>query len=855
MTSSSSRLAVAALCAAALLALCRQVSAYSGPTGMALLQDVDNLPRMNDDVNVFQSSSHDRGGGNYDSGNFVTVQAGEYVMLDTKGPGEIARLWLTNASPNHRVRVYLDGEATPRIDRTVTELFSGAIYPFVWPLVGNDTVSSGGYYSYVPIPYSNGCKITTTCKDLYYNVQYRSYLSAPGITSYDTCCDPRGAIASWAALAHRRRGEKLDRNLSVRTGTSADLFDVESGGRLTALRINVKGLDDDSRALKALRNLRLRVYWDDSTSAAIDAPIGPFHCVWFPQSVAKGLFLGSEKRGDFYCYYPMPFARRARIALANQSAEDLEVSASLYWLQSAEDAADLRAGKLGELHTVCRSQTMKSGDPDYLFADLKGRGIALGASALMIGAPGAGQGFLEGDERIYYDGNRKPQLHGTGTEDFFNGGYYFDRGLFTLPLHGYNGRRYEMRDQEAMYRLFLADRIFYRKGFVAGIEHGATNDQDTDYASVFYYYAVGPAQKQKPGAPGGRAAEQAAVSISGRVTLPDGEPVAGAVVEPRAVNSNGNVAASSLTCPDGTYAVRGLSPAAYNVRVESALTVPRAIYGVSIVDGKPTQLDVEVKSSCANLVVNGDFADGFENGVARGWKAFHTDNYSGEFRQGDGPVQFIHTPEPVDGDSYLGLWQMVKTIPGQLYAFSAQCRTLYTGDEENAWDNVMGKLCVHPRGLEQFRSKDIDFVLSPAEHGVWHTVDQKFAMAAGHATLYLAAWRKFPRGGDQADVEFRNVRFVGPTVPPPAPSIARCTWVGNDVGLSWEAEPDAIECWYAISATRNEQDIVVPWTRAEGGTATISDSRLSSRGPFYALVKCVNALGVESEIRVERVLK
>jgi len=400
MTSSSSRLAVAALCAAALLALCRQVSAYSGPTGMALLQDVDNLPRMNDDVNVFQSSSHDRGGGNYDSGNFVTVQAGEYVMLDTKGPGEIARLWLTNASPNHRVRVYLDGEATPRIDRTVTELFSGAIYPFVWPLVGNDTVSSGGYYSYVPIPYSNGCKITTTCKDLYYNVQYRSYLSAPGITSYDTCCDPRGAIASWAALAHRRRGEKLDRNLSVRTGTSADLFDVESGGRLTALRINVKGLDDDSRALKALRNLRLRVYWDDSTSAAIDAPIGPFHCVWFPQSVAKGLFLGSEKRGDFYCYYPMPFARRARIALANQSAEDLEVSASLYWLQSAEDAADLRAGKLGELHTVCRSQTMKSGDPDYLFADLKGRGIALGASALMIGAPGAGQGFLEGDESL-----------------------------------------------------------------------------------------------------------------------------------------------------------------------------------------------------------------------------------------------------------------------------------------------------------------------------------------------------------------------------------------------------------------------------------------------------------------------
>lgn len=840
-----------ALCAAAVIATGGHVRAYEGPAGLALLQDIDNLPRMYSDLNVFQSSSHDRGGGNYDSGNFVTVQGDEYVMLDTKGPGVITRLWLTNASPNHRVRVYVDGETAPRIDMTVTELFSGAIHPFIWPLVGNDTVSSGGYYCYVPIPYSSGCRVTTTCKDLYYNVQYRSYPEGTDAAGYDPCCDPREAIQSWTALGRTQMGKKLDNSVSIPAGAIRELFNVRSGGRLTALKIRVKDLDADSKALDVLRNLRLRIYWDGAVSPAVDAPIGPFHCVWFPESIASGLFVGSEKRGEFYCYYPMPFASGARIELTNKTPHEVGVTATLQWVQSSKDATDVLAGRIGELHTVYRSQTMRGGDPDYLFADLGGRGIALGVSTLMIGAPGAGQIFLEGDERIYYDGNRKPQLHGTGTEDFFNGGYYYERGFFTLPLHGYNGRRYEMRDQEAMYRLFLADRIFYRNGFIAGIEHGATNDQDTDYSSVFYYYAVRPSAGSTTETVLPRAPQQF-VSITGHVTLPDGSAAAGAVVEAKAEDSE-NAGRSALTCPDGGYTLRGLTDGMYNIRVQSPLTVPRTIYDVSVAKGKPATLDIQVKSSCADLVANGDFASGFENGIARRWTPFHTQDYAGDYSQSDGSGQSIHVPEPQDGDSYAGLWQTVKTIAGQLYVFSAECRTLYTGDEENPWDNVMAKLCVHPRGLEQFRSKDIDFVLAPAEHGVWHAVDQKFAVASDHATLYLAAWRKFPRGGDKADVEFRNIRFVGPTVPPTAPAISRCELTESGISLDWKAGPDAAQTWYAISSSRNERDITVPWTRAEGAAAEISDSRINPDGPLYVLTKCVNTLGVESEVRIQRI--
>ena len=47
-----------------------------------------------------------------------------------------------------------------------------------------------------------------------------------------------------------------------------------------------------------------------------------------------------------------------------------------------------------------------------------------------------GQWFMEGDERVYVDGLRSPSIYGTGTEDEFDGGYYFNHGAFTLPFNG-----------------------------------------------------------------------------------------------------------------------------------------------------------------------------------------------------------------------------------------------------------------------------------------------------------------------------------------------------------------------------------------------------------------------------------
>ncbi len=36
--------------------------------------------------------------------------------------------------------------------------------------------------------------------------------------------------------------------------------------------------------------------------------------------------------------------------------------------------------------------------------------------------------FLEGDERVFVDGQESPHIYGTGTEDFYEGGFYFRDG-------------------------------------------------------------------------------------------------------------------------------------------------------------------------------------------------------------------------------------------------------------------------------------------------------------------------------------------------------------------------------------------------------------------------------------------
>ena len=93
------------------------------------------------------------------------------------------------------------------------------------------------------------------------------------------------------------------------------------------------------------------------------------------------------------------------------------------------------------------------------------------------------RGYLEGDERVYVNGGRAPLISGTGTEDYYNGGWYF-RGAFANPLTGQP--RFVVNDssdhwtharfEHGLYRWHVGDMIPATRGLRFTMESGPRND-------------------------------------------------------------------------------------------------------------------------------------------------------------------------------------------------------------------------------------------------------------------------------------------------------------------------------------------------------------------------------------------
>jgi hypothetical protein len=103
----------------------------------------------------------------------------------------------------------------------------------------------------------------------------------------------------------------------------------------------------------------------------------------------------------------------------------------------------------------------------------------------------AGMGMLEGWERISVDGEAHPSVSGTGTEDYFNSGFYFLNGAYSAPYWGCTVRDY-LTSRCAAYRFHVTDPIPFQRSLTVDIDHGYTNLVQADYASVAYWYQSEP---------------------------------------------------------------------------------------------------------------------------------------------------------------------------------------------------------------------------------------------------------------------------------------------------------------------------------------------------------------------------
>ncbi len=464
------------------------------------------LPQFRTNSVVEQISSYDTTGGNNDgfSGmySYLRKEDGKLVLADLKGPGVINRIWTPTPSED-TIEFFFDNEPEPRIRIRFSDLFSGEVYPFIHPVVGNEV---GGYYCYVPIPFSESCKIVYLGSIIYFHqIQYRLYEENHPVASYPVnWSEEEKSMLQNVCNVWNGREPFTDQYLEtvypdyhIKTevftlfpGESKTIFRQNNGGRIVKLEIQ-----PSETFAGFYKDILLEARWDDEQHPAILCPVADFFGYAFGTPSMQGLLLGSAG-GINYSYVPMPFEKKAEIRLiyekrpgTDQQTAGLTVTTGY----SMEKKSDYE----GRFYAEWRREINPESGKPYVFLNAKGQGHYIGTILQAQGLrPGMTQ-FFEGDDSTVTDGIMR--IHGTGSEDYFNGGWYampdrWDRA-FSLPLHGSLDYSIPFA-RTGGYRFYLTDKIPWQKEILHTIEHGPQrNLYPVDYTSMALYYSNTPPEK------------------------------------------------------------------------------------------------------------------------------------------------------------------------------------------------------------------------------------------------------------------------------------------------------------------------------------------------------------------------
>ena len=246
-----------------------------------------------------------------------------------------------------------------------------------------------------------------------------------------------------------------------------------------------------------LRDLRLRVTTDGTRT--VDAPFGEFFGVGLSRAEVRNLFyaVDPETTGWFSSWWPMPYKKSLEIELVNESDVDVTVGeATVTHNREGRIGGQLSGANpsLGYFQAQSRRGDTVDGE-DWRVIDQRGFGKVVGVSQTVRGQMEFGntREYLEGDERIHVDGAYSPAWHGTGTEDFYEGGWYFREVVpFSTPFvgataiqFGVNGCKFKC---DSMVRTLVADAIPFSNGVAFGIEHGGSNQARAEYGSTAFWY-------------------------------------------------------------------------------------------------------------------------------------------------------------------------------------------------------------------------------------------------------------------------------------------------------------------------------------------------------------------------------
>lgn len=225
-------------------------------------------------------------------------------------------------------------------------------------------------------------------------------------------------------------------------------------------------------------------------------------------------------------------------------------------------------------------------------------------------------------------------------------------------------------------------------------------------------------------------------------------------------------------------------------------------------------------------IANGNFEGGFTGGVANGWTLFTTSGYSASGSDetanvhGGAHAQRINLPQPNSGEGYGGVFQVINTVPGQLYRIDFWIYA-HMPNESYEGEDLEVHLGFDAQGRSSYDPSHFDFDVSwigiDTDRDTWRSAGREFEAVGTQATLFFRGWRKYAQhGGGHLIIDDVTVQPVavshppshGSLPPPEAPSLT---------GSNLLANPD-FENGFAGGVGNNWQS----WTTRGTGTFTAS---------------------------------
>jgi hypothetical protein len=253
--------------------------------------------------------------------------------------------------------------------------------------------------------------------------------------------------------------------------------------------------------LKLNRDTLFRIYWDGEKNPSVEAPLTDFFCD--PNGALERVdsALLNKKRG-WNCYFPMPFAKSARVEVEtdnrrypNGSWNQNPCYSYVTWRPLKQVARDT-----GYFHARWRQETLLLGKRDYAALETTGRGQFVGWNMTIRGVGSPADGYpVDENVKFFVDSETDPSVEWQGLEDSFGFSWGFPEQANSFPFTGYQ----PWYNGAAAYRLTLSDRIPFKKSLRVAVGFGKNEasfffeqfslpQNPLQLSSVVYWYQKEP---------------------------------------------------------------------------------------------------------------------------------------------------------------------------------------------------------------------------------------------------------------------------------------------------------------------------------------------------------------------------